>query len=97
MLQFLNVNPPNVNQNYPCVSGYALALSKATPAERAFTAAGLVLGWVHLIDPRVTPAARLARAPRSMSMPRSQFCDMVIAISKPQFGPTRSPCSKPPS
>jgi hypothetical protein len=65
-LQSLNVTYPNVNSNLvadsaPAVTGYALALGKASASERAFTAAKLVLGWVVLIEPRVTQAARLAR------------------------------------
>jgi hypothetical protein len=57
-------DPSKVKSQYssiPTVTGYGLALSKAPAAERAFTAAKLVLGQLYLIDPRVTQAARLAR------------------------------------
>jgi hypothetical protein len=58
--------PPNVKLNFaadstPAVTGYALALGKASAPECAFTAARLVLGWAHLVKPRLTQAARLAR------------------------------------
>src|SRR5271166_3636675 len=61
MLQSLNhVNFFNANQ-IPSVSGYSMALTKASAAARAFTAGKLVLGWVYLVEPRVTQAARLNR------------------------------------
>jgi hypothetical protein len=67
MLQSLNIKYPNVVNsnlaagNVPTVTGYALALSRGSASERAFTAAKLVLGRLALIEPRVTQAARLAR------------------------------------
>jgi hypothetical protein len=67
MLQSLNGKFRNVNPTYPVgtgpvVTGYAIALGKASAPERAFTGARLVLGWTILTEPRVTQAARLVRA-----------------------------------
>jgi hypothetical protein len=78
MLYSLNVNQLNGNQNYaagsiPTVTGYALALGKASAPERAFTAGRLVLGWLALIAPRVTQAARLARV-------SDPYVDAALAI-----------------
>jgi hypothetical protein len=50
-----------LNLSIPTVTGYALALGKASATERAFVAAKLVNGQVYLVKPRVTQAARLAR------------------------------------
>jgi hypothetical protein len=67
MLQSLNGKHRGVNRNFAAdvvpttITGYALALSRASAAERAFIAAKLVLGYLALIDPRVTQAARLVR------------------------------------
>ena len=66
MLQSLNANHQNVNHNFaaytvPTITGYALALTRTSAVERAFSAAKLVLGHLALTDPRVTQAARLAR------------------------------------
>jgi hypothetical protein len=43
------------------VTGYWLALNKASASECAFTAARLVLGQLALVEPCGTQAARLAR------------------------------------
>jgi hypothetical protein len=56
-----NVKLPDAESSIPTVTGYALALGKASATERAFIAANLVLGRLTLIEPRVTQAARLAR------------------------------------
>jgi hypothetical protein len=66
MLHIPNFMDPNVKPNLtadstPTVTGYALALGKASASERAFTAANLALGRLALIEPRVAQAARLAR------------------------------------
>jgi hypothetical protein len=104
MLQSLNVTYPNVNSNLaadstPTVTGYALALGKASASERAFTAANLALGRLALIEPRVTQAARLAR----VCEPYVEAAIEVLLSSEPEletsfvtarFRYSRPPCSR---
>jgi hypothetical protein len=54
----------NTYANPSAVSGYSLAMGKAPAPERAFTAARLVLGDLHLVHPRITQAAKLAKVSR---------------------------------